>query len=140
MAPGPGTDARDGAAPAARWTTARRVAVLFVAAWLTVQIGIPAAGLLADPPVRYSWQMYSGLSGHPSYVLVYEDGEEERETHGSLLPWTRADLPYHLHLPQHLCRTEDGLAEVRVVPRDGDEPLFTVPCDAIVEVVFEDEA
>ncbi len=137
MAGGPETTEYHGPAPAAGWTTARRAALAFIAVWLTVQLAVPAAALLTDPPARFSWQMYSGLSQHPSYVLVFDDGEEQRETHGSLLEWTRADLPYHERLPRHLCRTQEGLAEVRVVPRHGNEPLFTVRCDAVTDVVQE---
>lgn len=137
MASGPDATERDRHTPDRGWTTTRRAALAFVAVWLTIQLAVPAAALLTDPPARFSWQMYSGLSEHPSYILVYDDGEEERETHGSLLPWTRADLPYHEHLPRYLCRTEARLEEVRVVPRHEDVALRTIRCDAILEVVRE---
>lgn len=113
----------------ARWTGARLVTVAFVTVWLVIQVGVPAAALLTERPDRFSWQMFSGLTRHPHYVVVHEDRAQDRESHGDLLPWVRADVDYPAHVPEHLCDTRDGAVEVRVVPRDDEEPERVHRCD-----------
>lgn len=114
-----------------RWTPYRAAVAALIIVWVTVQLAVATAALTVDRPARFGWQMFSGLSSNPSYVLVYADGTEESTTVGRQLDWVRADVAYHEHLPAHLCRTEDGLVEVGIVPRGEDEPDRTVSCDTV---------
>jgi hypothetical protein len=108
---------------------ARELAAAFVVVWLVIQIGLPTVALFTDRPERFSWQMFSALSDHPSYVLVYDDGSREEVSHGDVLPWVRADVDYRTHLPRHLCQERaPRLQRVQVVPRGEDEAERTHHC------------
>jgi hypothetical protein len=92
----------------------RLLIAVLVCLWLVLQTAAPAVLLLFERPQRFAWQMFSGRSGHPTFVLVWDDGTEEPQRLGQILPRVRADVPYEDDVPPYLCSVHDDLDRVRL--------------------------
>lgn len=101
-------------------------AAAFVAAFLAVQLAIPAIQLFAERPARFGWHMYSGLPSLPDAWAVTADGTASPLDVRGRFAMTRAEVDYAAVLRTALCGT-DGVASVRVA-YPNREPE-TLPCD-----------
>ena len=92
----------------------KATAALLVAAFLTLQIGIPLAQLRQPRPARFGWQMFSGVREQPRVWTIRADGSSQPV---DLLRYSgnpRGDLDYEKYLVPHLCRHEPSVLTVRL--------------------------
>jgi hypothetical protein len=104
----------------------RRAASIAVAAFLAVQVVVPALALVGDRPGRFGWQMYSAFPGQPAAWVVEADGTEHPLDLGELFAVERAEIDYAAVLLSGLCDVTDAAAIK--VERAGDTEPETVAC------------
>jgi hypothetical protein len=88
------------------------VAVL-VAAFLAIQLVVPATALFGPRPARFAWHMYSALPEVPRAWTVGADGDEQPVDLGSLFAVQRAEIDYAAVLRAGLCDAT-GAAAVKI--------------------------
>jgi hypothetical protein len=102
------------------------VVATLVAAFLAIQVIVPAAALFGPRPARFSWQMYSALPDMPRAWVVEPDGSETALDLGQLFAVQRAEIDYAAVLRAGLCDAT-GAAAVRIQPAHAEAEV--IPCD-----------
>ncbi len=92
----------------------KQASILFCAAFLAVQVAVPAWQLSQPRPARFGWQMYSGIKPQPRMFTITEDGGQREVDLRRHVGYQRIDLDYVAFLPPHLCQTIPGVQAVRV--------------------------
>ncbi len=104
---------------------------LLGAAYLTVQIVVPAALLLGPRPARFGWQMFAAHTVAPAFAVEHADGRRALVDVDDFFAFRRGDLDPAVfdHLPAHLCRLDPSITTVyeRRVP-DPAAPIDAHPC------------
>jgi hypothetical protein len=104
--------------------TARRTLVPFViAAFLVVQLVVPAVALFGPRPARFGWQMYSALPDLPKAYAVEADGTERLIDLQNLFAVQRAEIDYVAVLRAGLCAAT-GAAAIRLELTDGTDQVI----------------
>lgn len=103
-----------------------QVASLLIAAFLAVQLVVPAVALFAPRPARFGWHMYSALPPVPQAWIVHADGSSEAVDVTSLFVVPRAEIDYAAALRDRLCGISRAV-EIRVQP-DADAPMESIRC------------
>jgi hypothetical protein len=96
-----------------------RIKVIVVVV-VALQVGIPAMALLReDRPSPLGWQMYAWPSPPLEVLVLDADGDPlDRET-SDYIGRYRLEVPYHQHLPAHVCEVEP---EAHTVVLRGGRP------------------
>jgi hypothetical protein len=97
-----------------------------VAAFLAIQLALPAVALFGPRPARFAWQMYSALPDMPRAWTVSADGSEQPIDLGQLFAVQRAEIDYAAVLRTGLCDTTGALA-VKIQPAHADPEV--IECD-----------
>jgi hypothetical protein len=98
-----------------------------VAAYLLLQMAIPAVQLFAQHPARFGWQLFEA-DPRADYVLVDEVGPSTIEE-ADFVVASAGELDATSYLPAHLCAVVPDTREVRfVLPPDSTPTVF--PCGA----------
>lgn len=116
--------ARKPASAKAGWTSRSVTAMLFVAAFVAVQIAVPLYGLTQERPARFSWQMYSTVAAPPEAFIELRGGKMTAVDVEQLIVNARAEAHYGRMLARIGCQHPDALA---VVVRESGEESRT-PC------------
>lgn len=104
--------------PPTPWRRRLVVAVLFL------QVAVPLIAL-NNPPTRFGFQMYSGITS--TGIEVRDRAGRVVELDEDLLPGPlRGDLPWWRDLPEFICAHQDSAHVVAVATAEGQEWL--VPC------------
>lgn len=100
----------------------RRAAVtVFIAAFLAVQLVVPALALFGERPARFGWQMYSAFPGMPEAWVVQADGTERPVNLTEIFAAQRAEIDYAAVLLAGLCDVTDAAA-IKVQRADDAAP------------------
>ena len=104
---------------------------LVCAAYLVVQVVVPAVQLLGPRPARFGWQMFAAHTIAPAFIVENADGRHARVDVDDFFAFRRGDLDPAVfdRLPPHLCRLDPQITVVyeRRVP-DPAAPIETHPC------------
>lgn len=93
---------------------ARPTGRLVIVLGLAVQVGVPVAASLGEPPSRFGWQMYSGLGEVPSIKVYESDGKNRSVAFDDVTGASRAELDWKKHLPPYLCNTYPAATTVEL--------------------------
>lgn len=119
----------DGARTGWTRTTLRRA--LLCAAYVSVQIVVPAVLLLGPRPARFGWQMFAAHTIAPAFAVEHADGRRAMVDVDDFFAFRRGDLDPAVfdRLPPHLCRVDPSITTVyeRRVP-DPAAPIEAHPC------------
>lgn len=109
-----------------RWLLSCGVRGYLLVALILVQISVPLAAFMGEPPTRFGFQMYSAM-GWTSVEIVDSDGAPIAFDHDTAVAGVlRPELDWTQRLPEHLCRTVPAAAAVTVrQPTDAR----TITCD-----------
>jgi hypothetical protein len=90
---------------------------------VALQVGIPSIALLREErPSRLGWQMFAASSPPPEVIVLADDGDPLDRTAPDYIARYRPDVPYHRHLPPHICEVEPRAHSVVIVDgRTGRE-------------------
>jgi hypothetical protein len=110
----------------ARWTAASVAAAVFMVAFLSVQLLVPALALFGPRPTRFAWQMYSALPPVPRAWAVAADGTVREVDLEPLFAARRAEIDYQAVLREGLCDAVDAKA-IRL-QLHGDAAVEEIPC------------
>lgn len=102
--------------------------MIFVVAFLAVQIGVPTIALFGPRPARFAWQMYSGVRTPASFEIVRGDGSTEDVVLMDYLGQPRGDIDLIDILPAHICEVEPDAVAIRIDPAGTGKPSET-PCN-----------
>lgn len=100
---------------------------LLVLGVVAVQFAIPAIALLAEPPTRFGFQMYSGLGGVQASTID-ESGGSSQVDMDEIVAEFRPELDWSTRLPQYICETSPRVTEIVVVRKPAE--ARRVSCDA----------
>jgi hypothetical protein len=106
-------------APASRRTM---IVGVLVAAFLCLQLAVPAVALFGPRPGRFAWQMYSALPDLPQAWVVEADGDERLVDLTRLFAVRRAEIDYVAVMRAGLCDAT-GAAAVRIQPAHAPSEL-----------------
>lgn len=104
----------------------RATVITLVAAYLAVQLLVPALALLEPRPAHFGWQMYSALPRLPQAWVLETDGTERPVDLTELFAVQRAEIDYGDVLRTGLCDAT-GAAAIKL-QRSGDAEPETVTC------------
>lgn len=104
-----------------RWSASAILAAGFVAAWLVLQVVIPAMALFEPRPSRLGWQMYSSLQQVPEAWTVNADGTTTEVDVHALFAVPRAEIDSVAVLRAGLCDLT-GARAILVQPGGAAEP------------------
>lgn len=95
-----------------RWKPA--VALVVVAVFLLVQVGVPVTRMLDETTgmSRFGWQMFSQAAEATVFTVITPDGEQ-RVGSREVLARARGDLPLTELVPPYLCDTVRDAVLVR---------------------------
>jgi hypothetical protein len=105
----------------------RQMAVFaLVAAFVAMQLLIPAVALFESRPARFGWQMYSALPRLPQAWVIDSDGNQRPVDLTDLFAVRRAEIDYEDVLRAGLC-VATGAAAIRIQGSAGAE-METLTC------------
>jgi hypothetical protein len=102
-------------------------AIIFVVAYLTIQVAVPLWGLSIPGQSRFSWKMFVRDQDVSNFVVVYTDGTRkslDELNKGNLVAVILAPVDEPKFVPPHLCRLK-GVSSV-IISRNSVERLY--PC------------
>jgi hypothetical protein len=113
--------------PASRAPSARqKLVALFFAAFLLVQLAVPAYMLTQPRPARFGWQMYSGVRIAGVYLVEDATGRLDTVRVADYVARSRIEVDHRGALPAFLCQAVEGAAAV--VHERAGEPPERHPC------------
>jgi len=84
------------------WRESPLAALLLIAVFVVIQLGIPISRLSEEGPRRFGWQMFSVARGAPTFVAHTTSGDIEIEL-VDFVARARGDIDLEEVLPTHLC-------------------------------------
>jgi hypothetical protein len=102
-------------------------AIIFAAAYLTIQVAVPLWGLSIPGQSRFSWKMFVRDQNVANFLVVYADGTRKRLDElnkGGLVAVILNPVDEAKFVPPHLCRL-NGVSSV-IINRNSVERLY--PC------------
>ena len=122
-----GTDPAARPTPQAKaWSPSALQAALFIAAWLAVQLLVPALALVGPRPSPFGWQMYSSLPQVPDAWTVDADGTVSAVDVQAFFTVPRAEIDYVAALRAGLCEVTEAEAIIIRAPRAAESERM--PC------------
>jgi hypothetical protein len=109
----------------ASWSRGRWWVAAALAAFVAVQVVVPAIGLFGARPARFGWQMYSVAEAAPQAWGEARDGSRTPIDLTGRLGVLRADTRDGTAIGTALCA---GSVYGAVLIQFGDEPAKRVPC------------
>ncbi|HEY7463048.1 MAG TPA: hypothetical protein VH987_01245 [Candidatus Limnocylindria bacterium] len=100
-------------------------APLFIAAFLVVQLLVPAVQLFGSRPQRFGWQMYSALPEVPTVLAIRADGTATEVDLAHLFAVQRSEIDYVKALESGACGATGAVA-IRLRFENGEGRVL--PC------------
>jgi hypothetical protein len=96
----------------AEWRKSSTVAVVGLALFAILQLGIPASQVGdSDRPQRFGWQMFSVLGERITFTVLTPDGPQDMELE-EVMARARGDIPIEILIPPHLCDSVEGAESI----------------------------
>jgi hypothetical protein len=96
---------------------------VLLAGIVVVQFAVPLLALIASPPTRFGFQMYSGQGGTKVVILDAAGEPIDVDVQDYVAGTLRPELDWTRSLPEHLCLAVDGAARVTVSQPDRSRSL-----------------